>query len=119
MGFVGARSRGRVVASCLALSGVLLLGSGCGPVMGYFELRSRERMRQQQIAAHQAALDPEREACRDEIAALQGEDRQLQLRSENLLEQLAGEFREQLGSSSFGGNRKERDSQLACLDRKA
>ena len=82
-------------------------------------LDQRERAMAAFDAAHQAALDPEREACRDEIAALQGEDRQLQLRSENLLEQLAGEFREQLGSSSFGGNRKERDSQLACLDRKA
>jgi len=68
MGFVGARSRGRVVASCLALSGVLLLGSGCGPVMGYFELRSRERMRQQQIAAHQAALEADARARKNVTA---------------------------------------------------
>jgi hypothetical protein len=55
MGFLGAR--GRDAAVCLALLGVLLMGSGCAPVMGYFDARSRERQRQQQVAAHQAALE--------------------------------------------------------------
>lgn len=69
-------------------------------------------------AAHREASEPEREACRAALAALQVEDRELQHMSEDLLEVLAGEFREQLGTSSQGANSRDVDCRQACLDRK-
>jgi hypothetical protein len=70
-------------------------------------------------AAHRAATAADREACRDIMAALQTEDRELQKRSEILLEQLAGEFRGQLGSYSHPPASSETPVGQACLDRKA
>ena len=81
-------------------------------------LDQRSRAMAEFDAAHRSAPIAQRDACGDEITTLQAEDRELQMRSEYLLEQLAGEFREQLGSSSYGGSKKEMDGQLACLDRK-
>ena len=69
--------------------------------------------------AHRAASAAERESCHEAIVALQDEDRALQSRSEILLEQLAGEFRGQLGASTHGGNGREKTNGQACLDRKA
>ena len=70
-------------------------------------------------AARQSATDDQRNECRPEIAALQIEDKDLQKRSENLLEQLGEEFREQLGSSTYRGKGQEPGINLACLDLKA
>jgi hypothetical protein len=70
-------------------------------------------------AAHRAATTAEREACRDIMMLLRNEDRELQERSEILLEQLAGEFRGQLGSHSHGTAGCEMPVGQACLDRKA
>jgi hypothetical protein len=69
--------------------------------------------------AHRAADSVQRESCREDIVGLKAEDHELQDRSENLLEKFAGEFREQVGSSSYGGNNKDMSGRLACLDRKA
>ena len=69
--------------------------------------------------AHRAATTAEREACSDILAQLQIEDRELQSRSEILLEQLAGEFRGQLGSHSHAAVNHDTPVGQACLDRKA
>ena len=69
--------------------------------------------------AHRAAFEAERQQCRTELAEFQCEDQELRLKSENVLELLAGEFRELRGQHLPAGNEIDRDRYQACLDRKA
>lgn len=70
-------------------------------------------------AAHRSATDDQRNECQSDIAALQIEDKELQERSEKMLDQLGEEFREQLGSSTYRGKGQESNDNQACLDLKA
>ena len=69
-------------------------------------------------SAHRAASDPDRESCRGSMLELHKADEHLRERSNELLEMVATEFREQLGLPGKGIHPVGGDPMQACLDRK-
>lgn len=67
---------------------------------------------------HQDASSRDKKQCRDEIKALAEANRNLQECSREMLAQVSGEFRGQLGQSAQGKHSPCDETTQACLDRK-
>ena len=81
-------------------------------------LKRRARAMTEFDRTHQDASPKDKKRCQEETKALAEANRNLQDRSREMLTQVTGEFRGQLGQSSQAKLSSSDETTQACLDRK-